>query len=375
MRKVWIVILIIILTGGIVLCAIRWNAWFGNPPEPIWTGDTIQYVFPTFGEDSVPGFEFTGLDWADTKQPDTLEMLVFGDVHNSLHRAQWLQVAQRHPNADCYMQIGDFVERGYEYYNQMLYHEITGTPLDSLPIINVPGNHEYRKGVIRTLPDYWTKTFKHPHNGPINFEGTTYYVDLEDARVIAINTNGLQYLHDFTRVNTWLKRAINGAEGRFIIVIMHHPVFSSGMGRQNINVMLTFARALEKADLVCAGHDHTCARHLPYVNLNSAEKFYLHKLSSRFTRVGAGMQLYGDVRIYGDTLHLQTRYIDNGELYDDVLIIRTENGKEIIDNAAHLPETIDVPDRYAHKKNWKTKQFAKRRIKRLHPVPKESAIE
>ncbi len=375
MRKVWIIIVIIILTGGIVLCAIRWNAWFGNPPEPLWTGDIIDYDFHTFGDDSVPGFDYTGLEWADKKQPDTLEMLVFGDVHNYLRRAQWQTVANRHPQADCYMQIGDFVERGYEYYNQMLYHELNGTPFDSLPIINVPGNHEYRKGVIRTLPDYWTKTFKHPHNGPINFEGTTYYVDLEKVRVIAINTNGLQFLHDFTRVNTWLKSVIADADDRFVVVIMHHPVFSSGMGRQNINIMLTFARALQNADLVFAGHDHTYARNLPFVNINSAEKFYLHKLSSRFTRVGAGMQVYEDVRIYGDTLHLQTRYINSGEVYDDVLIIRTDEGKEIIDNAVNLPETIDVPERYLGRKNWKTKTFAKRRIKRLRPVVKESSIK
>lgn len=375
MRKVWIIIVIIILTGGIVLCAIRWNAWFGNPPEPLWTGDIIDYDFHTFGDDSVPGFDYTGLEWADKKQPDTLEMLVFGDVHNYLRRAQWQTVANRHPQADCYMQIGDFVERGYEYYNQMLYHELNGTPFDSLPIINVPGNHEYRKGVIRTLPDYWTKTFKHPHNGPINFEGTTYYVDLEEVRVIAINTNGLQFLHDFTRVNTWLKSVIADADDRFVVVIMHHPVFSSGMGRQNINIMLTFARALQNADLVFAGHDHTYARNLPFVNINSAEKFYLHKLSSRFTRVGAGMQVYEDVRIYGDTLHLQTRYINSGEVYDDVLIIRTDEGKEIIDNAVNLPETIDVPERYLGRKNWKTKTFAKRRIKRLRPVVKESSIK
>ena len=71
MRKVWIAILIIILTGGIFLCAIRWNVWFGNPPEPIWTGDVLDYHFHTFGEDSVPGFEYTGLDWEDTKVPDS----------------------------------------------------------------------------------------------------------------------------------------------------------------------------------------------------------------------------------------------------------------------------------------------------------------
>ena len=87
------------------------------------------------------------------------------------------------------------------------------------------------------------------------------------------------------------------------------------------------------------------------------------------------MQLYEDVRIYGDTLHLQTRLIDSGEVYDDVFIIRTEEGREIIDNAASLPETIDIPERYQHKNNWQTKLFVKRRVKRLHPVQKESLVE
>ena len=375
MRKVWITILICILTGGILLCAVRWNAWFGNPPEPVWTGDIIPYTFHTFGDDSVPGFEYSGIEWVDVKQPDTLEMLVFGDVHNSLKSSQWQAVAQRHPHADCYCQIGDFVERGYDYYNQMLYHELAGTDFEALPIINVPGNHEYRKGIIRKLPDYWTSTFRHPHNGPINFEGTTYYVDLEDVRVIALNTNGLQHLHDYTRVNTWLKQTIDDAEGRFIVVIMHHPVHSSGMGRQNINIAMAFARPLQKADLVFAGHDHTYARDLPYINTNSAEKFYLHKLSPRFERVGAGMQLYEVVRIYGDTLSMQTRYIDTGELYDDILIVRTGEEKQIIDNAPTVPEIIDIPARYQHKTNWKTKLFLKRRVKRLHLVPIEPSVE
>ena len=87
------------------------------------------------------------------------------------------------------------------------------------------------------------------------------------------------------------------------------------------------------------------------------------------------MQLYDDVRIYGDTLHLQTRLIDTGELYDDVVIIRAAEGKQIIDNATSIPEHIEIPERYQNKSNWKTKTFAKRLVKRLHPVQKPSSIE
>ena len=45
-----IVCLTLLLVGGAALCVIRWQAWFGNPPEPALTGDTIGYRFRTFAD-------------------------------------------------------------------------------------------------------------------------------------------------------------------------------------------------------------------------------------------------------------------------------------------------------------------------------------
>ena len=349
------------------MCVVRWNAWFGNPPEPEWTADTLNYSFHTFGQDSVPGFEHNGLEWEDLRNPDTLQILVFGDVHNSISHGLWDSVAQRHPYTDCYVQLGDLVERGYFYYNQMLYHELSGTGFDSLPIINVPGNHEYRKGIHRTLPDYWKETFRHPQNGPIGFEGSTYYVDFDRLRLIAINTNGLQHLYEYTRVNTWVKEAIRHADGRFVVVIMHHPVLSSGVGRQNIRIAMTFMKALHNADLVFAGHDHNYARRLPFIDLNSSPKTYLHRLSKRDARVASGLQLYASLKVYSDTLHLQTLLLDSGELYDEVFIVHHENTREILDLAPSTPEVIETPERYKHSDSHKVERFRSRRSARLTP--------
>ena len=329
MRALKIILTILILAGVTTLCVVRWNAWFGNPAEPAWTADTLDYSFYTFGADSVPGFGYNGLAWEETDDPDTLQILLFGDVHNSVKHAQWQAVSDRHPQADCYAQLGDFVERGYFYYNQLLFQELSGTGFDTLPLINIPGNHEYRKGIRRTLPDHWQETFPHPLNGPLGFEGTTYYVDFDNLRVIALNTNGLQHLHDYTRVNAWMKKTIKDAGDRFVIVIMHHPVHSSSVGRLNPAIATAFVRPLANADLVFAGHDHTYARRMPYVNTNSATKSYVPKKGYE-SLVTAGLQLYEDIRVYGDTLHLQTRVIDTGDTYDQVRIVRTENGREIL---------------------------------------------
>ena len=47
MRK-WISIILIglLLAGGAVLCIVRWQAWFGMPAEPQWTGETLSYTSP-----------------------------------------------------------------------------------------------------------------------------------------------------------------------------------------------------------------------------------------------------------------------------------------------------------------------------------------
>lgn len=364
MRAFKIILTILILAGVTTLCVVRWNAWFSNPPEPEWTADTLNYSFFTFGQDSVPGFGYNGIAWEECDNPDTLQILLFGDVHNSVTHAQWQAVASRHPQADCYAQLGDFVERGYFYYNQELYHALSGTAFEHLPIINVPGNHEYRKGILRTLPEYWKESFKHPDNGPIGFEGTTYFVDFDDLRVIAINTDGLTHLHEYTRANAWVKQAIQTAGDRFVIVMMHHPVHSSSVGRQNIAIAATFIRPLASADLVFAGHDHNYSRRLPFVNTNVATKTYLHRLSRRDTRVASGLQLYEDLAVYGDTLRMRTRILDTGDIYDEILIVRTDNGKLTIDNAPKTAEIINLPAKYINNNSYKVRRFFSRRQKR-----------
>lgn len=372
MKRFWLILNIILLVGVAVLCGVRWKAWFMNPPEPEWQGDTVSIHFNTFGQEQVPRFMYNGIAWEETATPDTLQLLILGDVHNTLTRQQWKKLAKRHPRLDCYVQLGDFVERGYNYYNQQLYTELKGTAFEKLPIINVPGNHEYLKGVKRTLPDYWTQTFVHPKNGPDDFLGTTYYVDFEGLRVIAINTNGLQHLRDFTRVNAWIKTAVDGAEDRFVVVVMHHPVLSCAVGRQNVSIAATFFRTLRTADLVFAGHDHNYSRRLPFINTNAATKSYLHRLNPHDARVGAGIRVYEILSLYGDTLRMQTRLLDTGELYDEVFIVRHDDGKrEIIETDIPLPETIEMPDKYLQKDNYKVRRFLERKAKRQQPLSKD----
>lgn len=387
-RKALSVILSILLTGGIILCAVRWKAWFGNPEEPEWTQDTIRYSFRTFGGECVEGFTRYEIGhsvvWQDLNQPDTLAFLLLGDVHNSIDSLQWEALAAGHPGLDFYAQLGDFMERGYFYYYQQLAGELEGTPFERLPAVTTPGNHEYRKGIVRHLPSLWYDLFPQPLNGPQRFMGSTYYVDFPNLRFIVIDTNGLQRLSDYTIVNTWVRRAIRQADNRFVVVMMHHPVFSAGVGRQNPLIWLTFRRVLQNADIVFAGHDHNYARRLPFIVTNSAKKFYLNKINPRDTRICSGRQLYNIVTLKRyrtddaghacDTLCVETRLMDTGELYDLVKVVHipdsasTDSGsflREYIEPMNSSREIIDLPEKYRGKDTRKVRQFLRRRTGRL----------
>ena len=97
--KRWVKILIpsLLLTAGAVICVLRWQAWFGMPAEPQWTGDTIDYVFPTFAQDTVPGFVYSEDGWLDTVSPLSLDLILLGDIHNRLSREDYDSLAARVP--------------------------------------------------------------------------------------------------------------------------------------------------------------------------------------------------------------------------------------------------------------------------------------
>lgn len=312
---------ILLLAGGALLCTIRWQAWFGNPVEPVYEGDTLTYRFWTFGADSVPGFQLSSDGWRDISDPDTLRIVIFGDVHNQVDSTQYASIWNRHNAIDAYAQLGDWMERSYFYYEQHLYHQINQTGWENVPVINCPGNHEYRKGIRKTLPEQWYRMFHHPLNGPNRFLGTTYYVDFPRLRFIVIDSNGLQRLSDFTIVQTWLTRAIHSAGNRYTAVMMHHPVYSSGKGRFNPGMWLFFHTILHKADVVFAGHDHCYARRGHFINTNSSAKSYKRKyympVSTKHTH-----NLYELMEVTDDALRVKTYSIVDSILVDEWVLER-----------------------------------------------------
>ena len=325
MKKIigWIIGLCL-LAGGATVCATRWEAWFGNSPEPEWNGEKITHQFMTMNNDSV----------LRALQRDTLSFLLLGDIHNSLKNDQMAALSQRHSDIQFWAQMGDWMERPYMYYEQMMYQSLLGTRFDSLPIIAIPGNHEYLKGVVKTLPEHWKTIFPNPQNGPARFLGTTYYVDFPHLRLIALDTDGLHRMSDYTQVAFWLKQSLTNAKDKHTVVIMHHPVFSTAQGRQNPLIWLSFYGILREADVVFSGHDHNYARRTVeykerfwvkqqptlFIGTNASKKMYAVKEKVNYECSFSGEPVYEYVVVTKDTLSIHTYNLHSGELIDEVKV-------------------------------------------------------
>lgn len=320
MRR-WVKIAIpsLLLAAGTVVCVLRWQAWFGMPAEPQWNGDTLDYTFP-----------YPTTHWSDSvasHRRNSMDILVLGDIHSRLTRADYDWLAARVPHAVAVAQAGDWMDRGQNYYYQLLLREWTGSRLYGMPVIVTPGNHEYSKGVHKTLSEAWAHAFPHPDNGPKEVPGASYYVDLPSVRFIVIDTNPLVRMVHLTRTLTWLRQTMNSAGNRFVVVMMHHPVLSVAKGRANTLEYATFRHALSEADLVIAGHDHSYMRRGPFVVLNTAGKpkqqrfHYTPEVTDTVPAYGVIRILHPDARRQSsDAFSFKAYRLSDGSLIDSLYV-------------------------------------------------------
>ena len=280
----------LLLAGGALLCSTRWQAWFGMPEEPAWIQDTLDYVFPSITNQPSP---------ITNDNDSCLTILVLGDIHSNLIAADYDTLAARVPHTDLVLQTGDWLDRGQEYYRQLLLHEWTAGALYGTPVITCPGNHEYTKGWNKTLSPVWAQTFGIPSdaNRLLNVPGLSYYVDIPQIRFIVMDTNPLGRLVWLTRTLTWLRKAIDTADGRYIVVLMHHPVLSPAKGRFNPLIYATFRYTIGDADLVLAGHDHSYMRRSPFVVLNTSGKPKEQRIRLFTPEVTETVPVYGVITV------------------------------------------------------------------------------
>ena len=168
--------------------------------------------------------------------------------------------------------------------------------------------------------------FGNPQNGPERFLEKSYFIDFPNSRFIVLDTDALQLVSDYTVLQTWLRKVLADRKSVWKIVVMHHPVYTAGKGRNNPNMYRAFSRILEKADVVFSGHDHNYMRRTGedgtplYILTTSSEKFYEPKDDIDADFHASNLRFYEDMKIYADSIRIDTWNVETDSIYDTILL-------------------------------------------------------
>lgn len=263
---------------------------------------------------------------------EPFSFVYMGDVQAGMGRWRSLLIRayRERPDAAFYLLAGDNVNRGNDRneWDALFYHG--RSVFDRRAVAPAIGNHEYHGG----LPDLYRAMFTLGVNGP---ERTApehaYSFEYGNALFIVLDSN----LHPEVYTE-WLDKTLGGTKAVWKFVAMHHPLYSSGPGRDNPWLRDAFLPLFDKyhVDMVLQGHDHAYLRTYPmngdkrvkttaegtvYVVSVSGTKWY--ELSEHsYTEVGfekTSTYQVIDIQTEGDRLVYRSYDVD-GNLKDELII-------------------------------------------------------
>jgi len=237
-----------------------------------------------------------------TPERKTLSFLVVGNTSASSKggtlaiKQKMARTMEEYP-ADFIIHTGNIAANGLDSGETYDFFKPYKFLLRSTPIFMTLGEDEYgpmgKNGEGKSfLDDNFKKANAMPWGqGAPNY----YYIDSAHARIIFLDTNnmyGISAAPGLSRESAqyqWLKKTLATAGGgRWKIVVMHHPVYSSGASEDRLSRLLGPLFDSEKVNLVIQGHQGAYERTTPisggaeakagpvYMTVGGSGKFFEH---------------------------------------------------------------------------------------------------
>lgn len=177
--------------------------------------------------------------WAD--------FAVYGDTQtgHSVHKKIAAAIAKRQPGAVFH--AGDLSSRGSDQKHYDKFFSLSRPITSVCPIYPARGNHDGDKALF-------LKNF--PHLG-----GKTYYSVEHDSLLFVILDTNLSLKPRSAQFH-WLRKTLSEKNSLPRILVMHHPIFSSGYhgGRDEYAILLPSMLESGNVKAVFSGHDHNYER-------------------------------------------------------------------------------------------------------------------
>jgi acid phosphatase type 7 len=185
--------------------------------------------------------------------------IYMGDAQNGLDR--WGALLRNaycaRPDAAFYLMAGDLINRGAERWDWDSFFENSKGVFDRRQLVPVIGNHECQGGE----PSLYLSQFALPHNGPKSIGAERAYAfEYSNAKFIILDSN-----LEPKQQTAWLEKELSRTKATWKFVSYHHPAYSSGGNRDNVELREAWTPIFDKyhVDLALQGHDHAYLRTYP----------------------------------------------------------------------------------------------------------------
>ncbi len=429
---------ILLFLAVLVLCIVRWNTWFGNPPESAYDplphvgrvlltvgpngnerfvswqcGDSAQSgwldYLPMGQSDTVTiatmgkvfhsragvgaffsalmkdlrfdtSYEYRIRVGADTtewfsftmpKQDASYAFLYFGDVQDELDEmgldTLLPEIMKKNSDASMLLFGGDLIERPMDCFWGKVFSTLSPYA-QQYPVVSVPGNHEYLKGVVRRLEGRFPLVF--PYYGELGPEDNALFsFSMGDARFFLLDSN--KDFWSYWSQRYWLEEQLQQCKETWKIVILHHPIISIKGAANNFLVKQFFDGIVRDygVDLVLQGHEHGYARFnvecdesgdmkepLRLVTFCSRKEYPL-AFHGDVARWGTDSRYYQRISVSDTMLSLET-YTADHQLYDRVHVKKLNGHRVCVSDQVEAPERVYVSDWFRKNKSAKrVKEF------------------
>ena len=287
-------------------------------------------------------------EWLEFQVPSTdnsrFSFIYFGDPQTDI-KSQWSRVVRKAYNTvpGCAFMLygGDIINRAGRDLEWNEWFEAGSYIYATVPQIMTPGNHDYND---LQIDPHWKYQFTQPGNGPREVNGTCFFVDYKNLKIISIDSAVESELEDengtaFNSQKHWLDSILEINTKEWIIVTTHLPFYSPKESRDNAQLRKHFQPILEKhgVDLVLTGHDHSYARGIAsdnksekpsivYVVSVSGPKMYEAGDKNWMQFKGSNLQLFQEITIDDSELHFKAITAE-GVVFDQFSLKKGKNGK------------------------------------------------
>ncbi len=188
------------------------------------SGDTVSAWYPMKTD---KGGAFKAIVTSDSQSSDYSD---WADLFKG--------AAERNPDADFFIDLGDIVDNGEDEYQWQTWFKTVTPWITQIPLVPAVGNHEaYSLDWKETMPERYVAHFNLPDNGDATLKNHYYSFDWGDVHFTVLDTSLAEektWVPDlFEKQKVWAKKDLETTKKKWKVVLMHKDPLQYGFADVN----------------------------------------------------------------------------------------------------------------------------------------------